>query len=133
MNAGRTNPFRSAHFYLGVAQAVFWVVLGVALTRLTLSFMKIFEDFDVNLSAATVCVIQIAFFLTVYWYVALLAACAWPWLNWGVVLLLSSTFARPSLPKRLWYVVTWSVPPLFAMMAVFALMIALIGLIQRLT
>ncbi len=133
MNANTPSPFHSVHFYVGLAQAVLWAVLGVGVIRLVFSFVKIFEDFDAVLPAMTVLVISLAFFLANYWYLALYVLALWPFLNWGFVLLLSSVFPKPSLPKWLWYGITWSVPFLIVGMVVGALFLPLISLIEQLS
>ena len=77
----------------------------------------------------TILVINVARFLGLYWYLLVLPVLLWPFVNWGIVSVLSP---RPEvvIPRRLWYFATWGVILLVVMFAVVALFVPLIGDIQ---
>ena len=122
------DVFRSRAFIAGVVQSVLWIALGVALMHLVPSFAKIFKDFDYeDFSALTVAVLKLGYLLIYYWYLALLPILLWPFLNWGVTLLLSP---HP-VSLRLWRAATWTLPFLCAAVVVLALFRPLIGLVTK--
>ncbi|MGD0900879.1 MAG: hypothetical protein ABR915_23855 [Thermoguttaceae bacterium] len=123
------DVFRSGAFAVGIAQSVVWVVLGVATLNVVPKFERIFRDFGTQLPDLTLAVIGFHHLLSHYWYLALLPALAWPFVNHGVVSLLSP---RPEvvIPKRLWYFATWIIILLLVMFAVIALFRPLIVLIN---
>jgi len=123
---------RSRPFAVGVAQSVAWIALGGAALRIVPEFEKIFRDFGTTLPAPTVFLLGLTHFLNNYWYLAILPAAVWPFVNWAVVSLLSP---RPEvvLAKQLWYVVTWATLPLAVMFGVVALFTPLIVDISNLS
>ncbi len=134
MDATTTKPsrqevFHSRAFTVGIVQSVLWVALGVAALIVVPKFEKVFRDFNTKLPDITVTVLNASHFLGSYWYLALLPVLLWPFMNHGVVALLSP---RPDvvIPKRLWYFATWVVILLtimFAVVALFAPLIVEIG------
>lgn len=126
------DVFRSKAFAVGVAQSVAWTALGVVALMVIPKFDGIFKDFGVKLTYMTVAVLDLGYFLKHYWYLALVLVILWPFVNYGVVALLSP---RPDvvLPKRLWYFATWVVILLVIMFALIALFVPLIGDIQGLS
>ena len=75
----------------------------------------------------TLAVINFTHFLSRHWYVAFLPVLLWPFVNWGIVCLLSP---RPDVvaPRRLWYFATWGIILVAVMVAVAALFLPLITL-----
>ena len=123
------DVFRSKAFLVGAAQSVLWIALGVVLMYQVPSFEKIFKDFGYGeLPAMTVAVLQTGHFLIYYWYLGLLPILLWPFVNWGVLLLLSPN----PISQQLWRVATWLLPFVCAAIIVFALFRPLIGLIVKL-
>ena len=120
------DVFRSKAFLVGAAQSAAWIVLGVVLIYQVPSFEKIFKDFGYGeLPSLTVVVMRLGNFLIYYWYLGLLPILLWPFVNWGVVQLVSP---HPPL-QHVWRVATWMLPFLFAAIAAFALLRPLIVLI----
>jgi hypothetical protein len=124
-NATTTTPrrqdlFHSRAFAVGIVQSVLWGALGVAALIVVPKFDEVFRGFNTKLPDITVTVLNASHFLGCYWYLALLAVLSWPFVNHGVVALLSP---RPDIviPKRLWYFATWVVILLAIMFAVVAL------------
>jgi hypothetical protein len=109
-------------------QSVLWFALGVAALIVVPKLEKIFRDFGTKLPDMTITVLNASHFLGRYWYLALLPVLLWPFVNYGVVALLSP---RPDvvMPKRLWYFATWVVILLAIMFAVVALFLPLIVLV----
>ena len=124
--------FHSRAFAVGIAQSVIWVVLGVVALNVVPNFDKIFRDFNTKLPDMTIAVLNFGHFLSRYWYLALLPVLLWPFVNHGVVALLSP---RPEvvIPKRLWYFATWAIILVVIMFAVVALFVPLIGDIQAIS
>ena len=106
-------------------QSVLWIALGVAALIVVPKFEKVFRDFNTKLPDITITVLNASHLLRCYWHLALLPVLLWPFVNHGVVALLSP---RPDvvIPKRLWYFVTWIVILLAVMFAVVALFAPLI-------
>lgn len=125
MATGR-DVFGSRAFAVGVAQSVVCVALGAVAMTVVSDFEKIFADFGTTLPTMTIIVISFTRFLIHYRYVALLPALVWPFVNWGIVSLLSP---RPEvvIPRWLWYTATWLVILLVVALAVVALVLPLIG------
>ena len=119
------DVFHSRAFAVGIAQSVLWVALGVATLIVVPKFEKIFRDFNTKLPEMTLTVLNVSHFLGHYWYLALLPVLLWPFVNWGIVALLSP---RPDVvfPKQLWYCATWAIILLVVMCAVVALFLPLI-------
>jgi hypothetical protein len=126
------DVFRSKAFLAGTAQSVLWTALGVALVYKGPSFAKIFKDFSCNLPEMTIAVLKTSYTLTYYWHFALLPIIAWPFVNWGIVSVLSP---RPEvvIPRRLWYFATWGVMLLTVVFTFVALFLPLIGEIQAIS
>ena len=131
VTSGR-DVFHSRAFAVGIAQSVLWVALGVATLIVIPKFEKIFRDFNTMLPEMTVAVLSFSHLFGHYWYLAFLPVLLWPFVNHGVVALLSP---RPDVvaPRRLWYFVTWAVIFVVVMVAVAALFLPLIVLISPLS
>ena len=130
--ASRSRIFGSGAFAVGVAQALLWIVLGVLAMRIVLSFQRVFADFDAELPMMTIAVISFARFLSRFWFVVVPPILCWPFINWGIVSLLSSCPAGRTL-RWLWYLATWLVPLAAVPFAVVALLGPLVTLIDRLS
>ena len=134
------DVFRSRAFADGVVQSVIWAVLGVVALIAVPKFERIYADFgygDARLNGAklpntTVAIISFTHVLRRFWYLALPLVCCWPFVNFGVVSLLSP---RPEvvIPRRLWYDAMWVVLFLVIMFAVLALFrpLVVLGWITR--
>lgn len=125
----RQDVFHSRAFAVGIVQSVLWVALGVAALIVVPKFEKVFRDFNAKLPDITVSVLNASHFLGCYWYLALLPVLLWPFVNHGVVALLSP---RPDvvIPKQLWYFATWIVillAVMFAVVTLFAPLIVVVG------
>ena len=83
------DVFHSRAFAVGIAQSVLWVALGVATLIVVPKFEKMFRDFNTRLPDMTLAVLNFSHFLGCYWYVAFLPVLLWPFVNWGIVCLLS--------------------------------------------
>ena len=127
------DVFRSKAFLVGVVQSALWIALGVALMHFVPSFEKIFKDFGYGeLPAMTVAVLKLGNFLVCYWNywcLELLPILLWPFVNWGVVQLVSPN----PISQQLWRVATWTVPFVCAAIVIFALLRPLIVLIDKLS
>ncbi len=108
-----------------------WVLLGVALLNVVAKFEKIFQDFKTDLPATTIALINFCHWLRCYWYLAVLLVLVWPFLNYGIVSLLSP-LPGVVLPRRLWHVATWLVILAVILFALFA-PLPLEALINRLS
>ena len=95
-------------------------------------FIKIFRDFNTNLPGMTIAVIRFTNFLASYWYLALLLVCLWPFVNWGIVSVLSPS-PEVVIPRRLWYCLTWLIIFLIPVFAMVTLYLPLNGLIDSLS
>jgi hypothetical protein len=124
------DVFHSRAFAIGVAQSVVSVVLGGVALKIVAQFGKIYRDFEAPLPKMTEVVIGFHQLLSRYWYLAFLPVLAWPFVNYGVVSLLSP---RPDvvMPRRLWYFATWGTILLVVMVAVFALFCPLVPLVEK--
>ncbi len=80
------DVFHSRVFVVGIEQSVLWVALGVLIV--VPKFEKVFRHFNTRLPDITVTVLHASHFLGCYWYLALLPAILWPFVNHGVVALL---------------------------------------------
>lgn len=123
---------RSRDLVIGVVQSVVAIGLGVVALKVVPQFEKIFADFGTTLPTMTIIVISLGRFLAFYWYLLVLPVLLWPFVNWGIVSVLSP---RPEvvMPRRLWYFVTWVFILLVVAFAVFALFRPLVVLITALT
>jgi hypothetical protein len=127
MLAGEQRALGSRAIAIGAAQAVLWTVLSVAVIVASSAVGKTFTDFGRKLPEMTRAVFGFALLLRHYWYFGLLAACCWPFANWGVVSLLSPS-PDAFILRRLWYLATWIVPIVAVIFALAALMIPLMAL-----
>lgn len=132
MVTNRRSMFGSPDFDAGLAQSAVWLTLGVAALFVVSKFEQIFQDFGTSLPSMTIALLDLTHLLSRYWYLALLPVISWPFVNWGIVFLLSP---RPEvvLPRRLWYFATWGVILLVVVFAMFALFRPLIVLISPLS
>ena len=124
MNAASRKTVAAAAIAVGIAQGAVWIVLCAALIRLVPRFEKVFVEFNVELPDITKLLIVLSRVLAGYWFIALAVILAWPFVNWGVVSLLSPS-PEVAFPRRLWYVLTWLAPMLFAAFTVVALFLPL--------
>ncbi len=122
--AARRGIFASRAFAVGVAQAVLWTALGMVVMRIVPHFLKIFADFGTPLPDITIALIFFTRFLIRFWFVALLPVLCWPFLNCGIVSLLSLLPGRRIL-KRLWYFATWLALLVVVVLVVVALFLPL--------
>ena len=133
-NSGAVPPgiFASQAFVVGVVQAVLLTALGATALSTVRGFEKIFQDFGAELPCMTQVLIQFTHLLGHFWYLAFLLLASWPLVNWRIVSVLSP---RPEimLPRRLWYFATWAVLPLAVAFAMVALLLPLIGDIEKLS
>ena len=123
---------RSWDFVFGIAQSVVAIGLGITGLRVVPQFVRAFKDFGAKLPDMTILVISLWRFLGFYWYLLVLPILLWPFVNWGIVSVLSP---RPEvvMAKRIWYCVTWGVMLLIVVFTVIALCVPLIGDIQGLS
>ena len=126
------DVFHSKGFAIGIAQSVVGFALLVAALNVVPRFEKVFRDFNTNLPDMTLAVLCVSQFLSHYWYLAFLPVLLWPFVNHGVVAILSP---RPEVvaPRRLWYFATWAAILLVVMVAVVALFLPLIVLVGPLS
>lgn len=126
MATGR-DLFRSGDFFVGAAQSMVVLALGLFALKVVPQFEKIFMDFGTTLPTMTIILIKVSRILAYFWYLTALPVLLWPLVNWGIVSLLSP---RPEvvLPKELWYFLTWGIIVLIIAIAPVALLIPLISL-----
>ncbi len=118
-------------FVIGVAQSVVAIGLGVTALKVVPQFEKVFRDFDAKLPDMTKAVVILSRFLGFYWWLLILPVLLWPFVNWGIVSVLSP---RPEvvIPKRIWYCATWGTMLLIVVFTVVALWVPLMSLQSRL-
>lgn len=125
----RTQCFPRQGFNHRDMQSVVAIGLGITALRVEPQFEKIFKNFGAKLPDMTILVINVVRFLGWYWYLLVLPVLLWPFVNWGIVSVLSP---RPEvvMPRRLWYFATWGVILLVVIFAVVALFILLTTLVN---
>jgi len=132
MNTASRKTVAATAIAVGIAQGAVWIVLCVVLVKVVPRFEKVFIEFNVGLPGITRLLIILTHALTRYWFVVLPAILLWPLVSWGVVSLLSPS-PEVALPRRLWYVLTWLAPMLFAAFTVVALFLPLSSLTAALS
>jgi hypothetical protein len=125
MVAERQSVFASRGYWYGVAQAAVWGFLVLAAIKAGREFGHIFRDFGTKLPELTEVVLMVSNWLAHYWYLALLALLLWPFVNWGIVNLLSQS-PRAAALKWLWYFATWLATLIVVVFAAYGLFIPLI-------
>ncbi len=131
VSAGRAL-FGSSAFIVGVAQAAACIALCMAALSIVPRFERVFKDFGTKLPNMTEIILNLTGYLGRYWYLLLPPICAWPFVNWGIVSLVSP---RPGvgIAKLLWYLATCFAISLVIMFGVMALFAPLLELMDHLS
>lgn len=117
--AVRQNMFRSRAFLVGLAQSVLWITLGVAAIVLVPRFWHIYDEYKTCLPEITKALQLCMIFLNHFWFLVLPLVLCWPFINLGIVSLLS-LWPGGRVRERLWYLATWLVLLIAVVFAVVA-------------
>lgn len=116
----------------GMLQSGLWVALLLCVIMLRPSFVRLYGDFNINLSWDTRAVIQLPYVLSIYWCVALSLLIAWPLLNAFILHLFVGNDTWTTI-RQIWSILTWAVPLVLLLGFAFALIRPLTMIIQNLS
>lgn len=118
-------------FFMGMAQAILWAAVGLWLGVVAVKFQGMFADFGTELPTLSVAVLTLAAIVARFWYVTVVLCCVWPLVSLGIVRLLSLK-PEVTLPRRIWYVVSWAAPLLLAVLTVAGIVLPMATLMSGL-